>query len=122
MIDDLDLRMIDPEQLRRAINVVPQDPFLMPGAVRLKVDPWYLASDEQILRALDIVGLGKLVEENGGLDQELDDATLSTGQRQLFCLARAILKKSNILILDEAMSRYSCIDIVVSVPQLICCL
>lgn len=104
-IDGLDITSLNCEHLRKAINVVPQDPFLMPGTVRFNVDPFGLASDEEMIRALTRVGLWAIVCEQGGLDKAMDTSAWSAGQKQLFCFARAMTKKSKILILDEAMSR-----------------
>ncbi|KAK4073442.1 uncharacterized protein Triagg1_5268 [Trichoderma aggressivum f. europaeum] len=103
-IDDVDLSTLACAELRSRINVVSQDPFLMPGTIRFNVDPLNGASDEDITRALDQVRLRTIIDEQGGIDKEIDLSSWSSGQKQLLCFARAMLKKSKILILDEAMS------------------
>ena len=105
-IDGIDLSTMDHESLRGAINVVPQDPFLMPGTIRFNIDPLGLVADEDVIRALNRVKLWSIVESQGGLDKEMETSAWSAGQKQLLCLARALTRRSKILILDEAMSRY----------------
>lgn len=104
-IDDVDLSTLTCAEVRSRINVVPQDPFLMPGTIRFNVDPLNGASDEDIIRALEQVRLRAIIEEQGGIDKDINLSSWSSGQKQLLCFARAMLKKSKILILDEAMSR-----------------
>lgn len=104
-IDGVDLSTLSHAQVRSRINVVPQDPFLLPGTVRFNVDPLGGASDEEIGRALERVRLKTFVDEQGGFDGEVHLESWSGGQKQLLCFARAMLKRSKILVLDEAMSR-----------------
>lgn len=104
-IDGVDLSTLTCEQVRSRLNVVSQDPFLMPGSIRFNVDPFGSASDEEIHRALDRVRLRTIVDDQGGIYKEIDPSSWSAGQKQLLCFARAMVKKSRILILDEAMSR-----------------
>lgn len=105
-LDGVDVSTLVPSELRSLINVVSQDAFLMPGSIRLNLDPFGEASDDaEITRSLQKVGLWSLVQDQGGLDREMDVAGWSAGQKQLLCLTRAVIRKSKILILDEAMSR-----------------
>jgi ATP-binding cassette, subfamily C (CFTR/MRP), member 1 len=104
-VDGLDLSTIPREEIRTRLVGVPQDAFLMVGSVRLNADPTENLSDEAIQSALESVNLWEIIEDNGGLDGQIDELHLSHGQKQLFCLARAMLRPSPILILDEATSR-----------------
>lgn len=104
-IDGIDISTIPRQEIRSRIPGVSQDAFLLQGSVRLNVDPTGASSDEAILSALKSVQLLSNVEEKGGLDADIDELFLSHGQKQLFCLARAMLRPSVILILDEATSK-----------------
>lgn len=103
-IDGLDLSTIPRHYVRRNLNAIPQDPYFVAGSIRLNLDPFSTNTDALILTALRKVKLLNTIIANGGLDGELDPETMSHGQRQLFCLARAILRKSKIVVLDEATS------------------
>lgn len=104
-IDGIDISTIPRQEVRSRIIGVSQDPFLIKGSVRLNADPTGLCSEVAIINALKSVQLMSIIQEKGGLDADIDEVFLSHGQKQLFCLARAMLRPSTILILDEATSK-----------------
>ncbi|XP_032583807.1 probable multidrug resistance-associated protein lethal(2)03659 [Drosophila mojavensis] len=104
-IDGYDIAKLGLQDLRSRISIIPQDPVLFSGTLRYNLDPFEHQPDEELWQALDAVKLKTFVSAlNGGLSYRLHDggANFSMGQRQLICLARAILRHSTILIMDEA--------------------
>ena len=107
-VDGVDISTIPREEVRTRLVGVPQDAFLIDGSsVRLNADPAEGLADAAIEDALKVVELWDIVAEKGGLGTPIEDLHLSHGQRQLFCIARAMLRPSPIIVLDEATSRYA---------------
>ena len=114
-IDDIDISQVGLKKLRSNITIIPQDPTLMEGSLKFNIDPlnnhteqeieevmreigfWYICErnlEENKNKPEEEKGLNMIITENGG--------NISIGERQLICITRAILRKSKIIIMDEA--------------------
>ncbi|KAF5720125.1 multidrug resistance [Fusarium mundagurra] len=109
-IDGVPLSSISPQTLREKIITVPQDPVFLPigSTVLENLDPLGVATTEQCREVLQATDLWGMVESQGGLDSVLSESSLSQGQKQIFNVARAVLKGrtsgSSVLLLDEFTS------------------
>ena len=106
-IDDCDISKIDPHVLRNCISIVPIDCLVLPGSLRLNLDPFNRVTDKELWEIIEITELKSVITslpEQLSFDMSKFNQYFSAGQRKLFSLARALIEKKNMLIIDSAIN------------------
>ena len=104
-IDGQDISKVGLEQLRSKVTIIPQDPTLFTGSLRFNLDPEGIHSDSELTQLIREAALEKLlIRDNKGLDQQVEEGgqNLSSGEKQLLCICRAVLKHNRVVLMDEA--------------------
>jgi ATP-binding cassette subfamily C (CFTR/MRP) protein 1 len=105
LIDGTDISSLGLEDLRQKITIIPQDATLFNGSLRFNLDPQGMYSDQDLIELANQASLEKLINrDDKGLDQQIEESgqNLSSGEKQLLWICRAVLKKNKVVLMDEA--------------------
>ncbi|KAM3143254.1 hypothetical protein pb186bvf_004586 [Paramecium bursaria] len=101
-IDGVDISTISLQQIRESITMIMQDATIFTGSIRDNIDPLKTRGDQEILKIMEDCCLASFVEKRNGLDGPIDANNMSVGEKQLLCIARAVLRQNKIVLIDEA--------------------
>jgi ABC-type multidrug transport system fused ATPase/permease subunit len=103
LIDDIYINKIESEMLRNSLTIILQEPILIEGNIRDNIDPSKALNDIKIIKLSNKVGLSNFLEFKN-LDYKFEDNgnNISVGEKQLLCIARVLIKKPKIILMDEA--------------------
>ena len=103
-IDDIDISKIGLNILRKNLTLIPQDPIIIEGTIKFNIDPFNNYDNNKIIEILKDIGFNYNEDDNNILNKIINENNLSVGEKQLICITRAILRKTKIIIMDEATS------------------